>query len=676
MSDSSSITSRKIAAALVLTGLGAVFFNLVAVTRPPGELRAIKDYTPWPAACITVAETLPVQDGGRVKPLATYAGFTMLAIHGSRSMSIAGNDGKALTLSPTSWLLDTLFRPQFAIQHPTFRVDNSAVLEAIGVQSRGKRDRYSYAEIEPGLEKLVELADAYNSLDPKRRDALQQQILDLAYNVRDFESMLGQFAFARSGVVIGNGPSPQRVNISTVMDKAPRIRDDLAAAQREGQASRSPAELLYQETSQAASLALHGIHIYPPDMATERTWQNAGERIMSVLTGETSAPSPAIQDIIKLEQTCLALDSDNAAFLSELTALRDDLTQRAAACGEGRHLALEATYNRADWFLNAFLLFFVGALCAVAMWMTGPGHRGAGILPAANPPIRSYTGQPVGIGRAGRILARATFACTLAGLVLCVIAIVERCLIMQRAPVGNLYDTIIFISAACVSLALIIEGITRRRFALGLAPILGTLLVFLSRRYEMGDPKDHLDPLVAVLASNFWLTIHVITITLGYAAGLLCAFLSALYILMRGLRLDRVDGEMRRALSLAVYGMVCLTLFLSLVGTVLGGIWANDSWGRFWGWDPKENGALLIVIWTLVILHARLGGFIKEWGLHLASVFTACIVVFSWWHVNFLGVGLHNYGFTAGKDVLWTFYLAMLGLIIFGGCSKCLENRK
>jgi len=109
---------------------------------------------------------------------------------------------------------------------------------------------------------------------------------------------------------------------------------------------------------------------------------------------------------------------------------------------------------------------------------------------------------------------------------------------------------------------------------------------------------------------------------------------------------------------------------------VLGGIWANDSWGRFWGWDPKENGALLIVIWTLVILHARLGGFIKEWGLHLASVFTACVVVFSWWHVNFLGVGLHNYGFTSGKDVLWTFYQAMLGLMLFGGTAKWLESRK
>jgi ABC-type transport system involved in cytochrome c biogenesis permease subunit len=191
----------------------------------------------------------------------------------------------------------------------------------------------------------------------------------------------------------------------------------------------------------------------------------------------------------------------------------------------------------------------------------------------------------------------------------------------------------------------------------------------------MGDAKDHLDPLVAVLASNYWLTLHVITITLGYAAGLLAALLASIYILMRGLRLDQGDADLRRGLTLATYGTLCFTLFLSLVGTVLGGIWANDSWGRFWGWDPKENGALLIVIWTLVILHARLGGFLREWGFHLATAFTACVIAFSWWHVNFLGVGLHNYGFTTGQSVVWTFYGSIAALLTFGAVAALLERR-
>jgi ABC-type transport system involved in cytochrome c biogenesis permease subunit len=135
-----------------------------------------------------------------------------------------------------------------------------------------------------------------------------------------------------------------------------------------------------------------------------------------------------------------------------------------------------------------------------------------------------------------------------------------------------------------------------------------------------------MDPLVAVLDSNFWLTTHVITITLGYSAGLLSAFLATGFVLFRCLGLDGGDKELRRSLTRAGYGMLCLTLLLSLVGTVLGGIWANYSWGRFWGWDPKENGALLIVLWTLAILHARLGGYLREWGLHLAAIFTALVV--------------------------------------------------
>jgi ABC-type transport system involved in cytochrome c biogenesis permease subunit len=244
---------------------------------------------------------------------------------------------------------------------------------------------------------------------------------------------------------------------------------------------------------------------------------------------------------------------------------------------------------------------------------------------------------------------------------------------MERPPVGNLYDTVIFIATTGVIFCLLVELMSRKRFALGLAPIMGTMLILLARRYELGDASDHFNPLVAVLDSNFWLATHVITISLGYSAGLLSAFLSLVYVLIRGLNLDGGDKDLRRSLSKAVYGCICLTVFLSLVGTVLGGIWANYSWGRFWGWDPKENGALMIVLWTLGILHARLGGIIKEWGLHLASLFTACVVAFSWWHVNFLGVGLHNYGFTGKAGIIWTFYGSVMGVILLGAFAMLIE---
>src|SRR6185436_3236347 len=114
-----------------------------------------------------------------------------------------------------------------------------------------------------------------------------------------------------------------------------------------------------------------------------------------------------------------------------------------------------------------------------------------------------------------------------------------------------------------------------------------------------------------------------------------------------------------------VYGVTCFGLLFAFVVTVLGGIWANYSWGRFWGWDPKENGAALICLCMLASLHARMGGYIREMGVHLAAIFTGCVVAFSWWGVNLLGVGLHSYGFTSGiwtaTYVFWASQAAMIG---------------
>ncbi len=652
MSNSSSKAGRWIAAALALLVLVAIFTNLVIDNMPKGEVRQVEGYTPWSEETLKIAETLPVQNGGRIKPLSTFAGFTMLGLHGARSMEVEGSGGKVVRIKPTAWLMDSLFRPQLAIKLPTFRIDNSAVLEAIGVKPRGKRDRYSYADIEPGREKLVELAKTYEAVEKDKRDPVQAQTIDLAYNLRNYESLIGYFGFARFGVTLHgsgkNGAPDQHADISAVMATAPQIRQQISQSQAQGKAMDSHLQGLMQQVFDAANFAKFGLFILPPADPKEPIWLSAGNAIMVPITETKIDPQLAIADIKVLETTARSV-SDESAFRKELVTLRDRLAKRAEARGEYRHVPLEASYYQKNWFLYALVFFIFGTITALAMCTAGQG-------------------------KAALILYWTTLAATAAGLVYCIIPIVKRCIIMQRPPVGNLYDTIIFIAATAVLIALIMEWMTRRRFALGVAPILGTLLIILARRFELGDAKDNMDPLVAVLDSNYWLTIHVLTITLGYAAGLLSAFLSFIYLLMRGLGLDDGDKDIRRSLTRAVYGMICLTLFLSLVGTVLGGVWANDSWGRFWGWDPKENGALLIVLWTLSILHARLGGYIKEWGLHFAAVFTGAVVTFSWWHVNFLGVGLHNYGFTAGKGTIWLFYIVILAILVFGVIARAIEG--
>ena len=129
-----------------------------------------------------------------------------------------------------------------------------------------------------------------------------------------------------------------------------------------------------------------------------------------------------------------------------------------------------------------------------------------------------------------------------------------------------------------------------------------------------------------------------------------------------------------------VYGVVCFGLLFSVVGTILGGVWANDSWGRFWGWDPKENGALMIVLFELAIVHARLGGYVKHFGIAIMAVLGGAVVAFSWWHVNLLGVGLHSYGFTDGvAGVLrsyYTFVAVFIALSLLGYMAFVRPSRK
>ena len=642
MKHKGSILGRWIVAVLALGALAIVFINMFIDNMPKGEPQKVEGYQPWEKETVELVESMLVQDGGRIKPLSTYAGFTMLGLHGARSMKVEGKDGKTYKLKPTEWMMDTLFRPELAVDLPTFRIDNSKVLEAIDVKVKGRRDRYSYNEIESGRDKLIELAKSYEPIAKKERDPVQQQTIDLAYNIRNYESLIGYFGFARSGIILrgsGGGTAPdKRADFSAVMSTAPQLREEISRAQQANGKIDDRMQDLLQQVLDGANFAKFGLFILPPKSATEGDWLSAGNAIMSTMTLESKDPKAAIDDVKALETAVRSVALGEKEFRTHFAEFEERIDARAESRGEVKHIGMEVSYFKKDYFLNALVLFLIGALCALAMWASGNS-------------------------RAGKILSWATFGFTAVATALCVTAIVIRCIIMERPPVGNLYDTVIFIGTTGVIFSLIIEWMTRRRFALGLAPILGTALIILARRYEVGDAGDHMDPLVAVLDSNFWLATHVITISLGYSAGLLAAMLSCGYVLIRALNLDGNNKELRRVLTQAVYGSICLTVFLGLVGTVLGGIWANYSWGRFWGWDPKENGALMIVLWTLAILHARMGGIIKEWGIHIASVLTSCVVAFSWWHVNFLGVGLHNYGFTAGKGTIWIFYGVMLAFV-------------
>jgi ABC-type transport system involved in cytochrome c biogenesis permease subunit len=643
----SMLWARVLALFIIVVGLLGTFAMMVRDMSPKGEAIKIAGYQPWSKETLAIAEKIPVQEGGRVKPLSSQAAFSMLRMRGDRTIKVQNDEGKTISIKPTAWMMDCLFRPNYAVEMPTFRVDNGMAIQAIGMEMKDQRDRYSYKQLEDSIPKLFELAQAYEKMDEKKRDAVQKQVIDLAYNVRNYQTLIGYLSFARSGIEMkaaNQDGSSRYTTISAVMVMAP----DILAMAREAEAAGKeiPPNLtdLLNQVLDGANFAKYGLVMLPPLESTTTEWRSAGDRIMDVMTSKVKDPTAAIEDIKMLEVAAASVSAGESQFRDDLTKMVKHFADRAEQRGEYRSIAAEASYNNRQYPLNAMIFFLIGVLCSLAMWFT----------------------VVMDLTILRKLCYGATIIFTSLGLLTMLAAISLRVYIMWRPPVGNLYDTIIFICTLMVAILLLLEKFTKQSIAATLAPLAGLGLILLARSYELGDAKDHMDPLVAVLKSNYWLTTHVIVVTSGYAVGLLTAFLSISYVLLRGLGFG---GNLKKTLKLittAAYGCLCLTLFLSLVGTVLGGIWANDSWGRFWGWDPKENGALMIVLWSLILLHARLGGLIRDWGFHLASMFMACIVSFSWWHVNFLGVGLHNYGFTSGKGAIWIFYALILLLILFG----------
>jgi ABC-type transport system involved in cytochrome c biogenesis permease subunit len=226
--------------------------------------------------------------------------------------------------------------------------------------------------------------------------------------------------------------------------------------------------------------------------------------------------------------------------------------------------------------------------------------------------------------------------------VISTVGILTRMWLEARPPVTNLYSSALFVGWGAVALCLVLERFYRNSIGTVAGGVIGFATLLIAHHLALGG--DTMEMMRAVLDSNFWLATHVVTIAIGYSATFLAGFLAVIYVL-RGTLTRTLDQATASSLARMIYGIVCFATLFSFVGTILGGIWADQSWGRFWGWDPKENGALLIVIWNSIILHARWGGYVQARGLAVLAIFGNIVTAWSWFGVNMLGVGLHSYGF-------------------------------
>jgi len=263
-----------------------------------------------------------------------------------------------------------------------------------------------------------------------------------------------------------------------------------------------------------------------------------------------------------------------------------------------------------------------------------------------------------------RPLARSAFWILGLALVIHTFGLAARIYMSGRPPVTNLASSAIFIGWGMVIFATCLELIYRNGVGSVLAAIAGFPTLMIAQRLSLDG--DTMKVLQAVLDTNIWLATHVVCITLGYAATFLAGLIGITYIVL-GLFTKVLDGDTRKTLGRMMYGITCFALLFSFVGTILGGIWADQSWGRFWGWDPKENGAVLIVLANAIFLHARWGGLVKERGMANIAIFGNIVTAWSYFGTNMLGVGLHSYGFMSSAVMWLTLFIG--SQLFFIGCG-------
>jgi ABC-type transport system involved in cytochrome c biogenesis permease subunit len=389
-----------------------------------------------------------------------------------------------------------------------------------------------------------------------------------------------------------------RLKNTVQIERSPGLLIEIAGATQPGAQQRHAA---------LASMA-HFRPILPPPGAAPEAWRTTGDALRGAALGEKD---PELAGWARLGLAWTAQDA--ASFdraVSDLRARAHEAATRLEAVGQVEH---EVLFNRAQPFYTGMVLYVLALLVLFASWL-----------------------------RFGDLLRPTAYGLLVAGTVVHTLGLASRVILQGRPPVTNLYSSAVFVGWGAVVLGVILERIYRKGFGTAVAAASGFASLIVA--HHLSTDGDTMEMMRAVLDSNFWLATHVITITIGYSGTFLAGAIAIGWAIREHVA-PSLDGETGKALSSMVYGVICFALFFSFLGTVLGGIWADQSWGRFWGWDPKENGALLIVLWNAIILHARWGGFVRERGIMAMAIFGNVITSLSWFGVNMLGVGLHSYGF-------------------------------
>ena len=513
---------------------------------------------------------LAIQDGGRRKPLDTFAKETLIRITGRSTYT----DKAGREWTPNDFVLSALLETYDWKSEPMVLVSFGKLKEQLGLDKT--QSRFSFAQLTalPELNRLANEAHALRKAE-KPLDRLQQEVMSVTERLALFAHVMDGSAFLI-----------------------------VPASKSETDAWVVPPEFSrYYADAQFAPIQI---------------------QLQTLATAYTNG--------------------DSFNFSRASNQLRENLHELSPAIyPQDRQLRLEYFYNHFDGFYRAAWCYGIALLLLLIAHLrraSGAAHRAAATAVAAS--LREASASRVSA------LQLTGVAIVILGLAFHASGIVMRCLIAGRPPVTNMYESIIWVSFAVSFFGMIFFA--RYRTPVYLLAALPVTLVALLLVHQMPIAMpSSIDPLVPVLRDNFWLTIHVLTITLSYAAFALAMGFGhiLLWRYARNPSAARADAPMHFWL----YRVLQLGVLLLAAGTILGGVWANYSWGRFWGWDPKETWALIALLCYILTLHGRLAGWWTEFGLVVASVVCFLAVLMAWYGVNFvLGKGLHSYGFGIGGE--------------------------
>lgn len=545
--------------------------------------------------------SLPVVANGRVQPIDSLARNALLSIRGKQR--VPGKDAPA---SPTAWLAELAFQPEAADRRTIFPVQHDEALGLLGLTVEEEKC-YSFERLVPRLGEVSEEASRIAAKEPQTWSVYEKAVMKLWRDLERYQQL--KFAFGH----------PVTKQLEFDLDQLVAGAKS-AAGETAKRARGEDHDPMLIEAAEARLRVLRDwstqtqVLVVPPSPGTNSgTWQTlADSALASTSEGHLHPSALAYARLGAAWRT-----GDNATFDSVAGDLRHRLQHDHP--DDLRKSRVEWTFNQLAPFTSCMPVYIAGFVCAFLSWLWPQGG-----------------------------LRTTAFRVLLVGLVIHTVGLIVRMMLEGRPPVTNLYSSAIFIGWGAIVLSILLELFHKNAIGTAVAALTGFATLLIAHHLSLGG--DTLEMMRAVLDSNFWLATHVIVITLGYSATFLAGAIAILFLLRHAT--GGVPKAAATSMRGMVYGTLCFATLASFVGTVLGGIWADQSWGRFWGWDPKENGALLIVLWNALILHARWGGMIREKGMMVMAVFGNIVTSWSWFGTNMLGIGLHSYGFT-DRAFLW-----------------------